>query len=419
MKKAFLLALFLPLVSAGQDYDLLIRGGHVMDPRNRLDQVMDVAIKDGRVASVESSVGGSAKQIIKAHGLYVTPGLIDIHVHAYAGTGERDSYAGDNSVYPDDHCLRAGVTTAVDAGSSGWKNFPHFKDSIIDRSITRILAFLNIVGKGMRGGAIEQDLDDMRPEPTARTAKQYRDTIVGVKTAHYNGPEWDPVNRAVEAAAMFGGVVMVDYGGCRDCESTARFHPARPFEDLVTKHLRPGDIYTHAYLGRVPWFDEDGKVNGFFHKARARGVIFDVGHGGGSFWWNKAVPATEQGFWPDSISTDLHISSMRGGMKDMTNVMSKFVNLGASLSEVVRMSTDNPAKQIKRPDLGHLGVGAEADIAVLRVETGDFGYLDVNNARMKGDKKVLCELTIRAGRVVYDLNGIAGEDWDSYYKDRD
>ena len=218
---------------------------------------------------------------------------------------------------------------------------------------------------------------------------------------------------------MFGGVVMVDYGGCRDCESTTRFHPARPFKDLVTKHLRPGDIYTHAYLGRVPWFDEDGKVNGFFHKARARGVIFDVGHGGGSFWWNKAVPATGQGFWPDSISTDLHISSMRGGMKDMTNVMSKFVNLGASLSEVVRMSTDNPAKQIKRPDLGHLGVGAEADIAVLRVETGDFGYLDVNNARMKGDKKVLCELTIRAGRVVYDLNGIAGEDWDSYYKDRD
>ena len=192
MKKAFLLALFLPLVSAGQDYDLLIRGGHVMDPRNGLDQVMDLAIKDGRVASVESSVGGSAKQIIKAHGLYVTPGLIDIHVHAYAGTGERDSYAGDNSVYPDDHCLRAGVTTAVDAGSSGWKNFPHFKDRIIDRSITRVLAFLNIVGKGMRGGTIEQDLDDMRPEPTARTAKQFRDTIVGVKTAHYNGPEWDP-----------------------------------------------------------------------------------------------------------------------------------------------------------------------------------------------------------------------------------
>ena len=159
-------------------------------------------------------------------------------------------------------------------------------------------------------------------------------------------------------------------------------------------------------------------MNAFFHEARERGVIFDVGHGAGSFWWNQAVPATRQGFWPDSISTDLHISSMRGGMKDMTNVMSKFVNLGASLIEVVSMSTDNPAKQIKRPDLGHLGVGAEADLAVLRVETGDFGFLDINNARMKGDKKILCELTIRGGRVVYDLNGIAGEAWDSYYKDR-
>ncbi|MCP5111926.1 MAG: amidohydrolase/deacetylase family metallohydrolase [bacterium] len=416
MKKLLFVTLLLNLAAFAQDYDLVIKGGHVIDARNGIDRVMDVAVSDGKIAAVAPSITGSAKQTVDASGLYVTPGLIDIHVHVFAGTGERGSYAGDNSVYPDDHCLRSGVTTAVDAGSSGWSNFPNFKDRIIDRSITRVLAFLNIVGRGMRGGEIEQNLDDMQPEPTAWTAKQYPDTIIGVKTAHYTGPEWDPVDRAVKAASMFGGVVMVDYGGCRDCESGSEFHPARPFKDLVTKHLRPGDIYTHAYLGRVPWLDDSGKVNQFFHEARKRGVIFDVGHGGGSFWWNKAIPATRQGFWPDSISTDLHISSMRGGMKDMTNVMSKFVNLGAPMEKVVRWSTDSPAKIIKRTDLGHLSVGAVADVALLSIQTGRFGFLDVRGALVNGDKKIVCEMTVRAGRVVYDLNGLAGTPWEEFYK---
>ncbi len=416
MKKLLFVTLLLNLAAFAQDYDLVIKGGHVIDARNGIDRVMDVAVSDGKIAAVAPSITGSAKQTVDASGLYVTPGLIDIHVHVFAGTGERGSYAGDNSVYPDDHCLRSGVTTAVDAGSSGWSNFPNFKDRIIDRSITRVLAFLNIVGRGRRGGEIEQNLDDMQPEPTAWTAKQYPDTIIGVKTAHYTGPEWDPVDRAVKAASMFGGVVMVDYGGCRDCESGSEFHPARPFKDLVTKHLRPGDIYTHAYLGRVPWLDDSGKVNQFFHEARKRGVIFDVGHGGGSFWWNKAIPATRQGFWPDSISTDLHISSMRGGMKDMTNVMSKFVNLGAPMEKVVRWSTDSPAKIIKRTDFGHLSVGAVADVALLSIQTGRFGFLDVRGALVNGDKKIVCEMTVRAGRVVYDLNGLAGAPWEEFYK---
>lgn len=397
---------------AAQPYDLLIKGGHVIDPRNGIDGVMDVAVADGKIAAVERLIAPTqARRTVDASGLYVTPGLIDLHVHVYAGTGEKGSYAGDNSVYPDDHCLRAGVTTAVDAGSSGWANFPDFKDRVIDRSSTRVLAFLNIVGKGMRGGAIEQDLSDMKVEPTVRMAKQHPDVIVGVKSAHFMGPEWDPVDRAVEAAGQFGGVVMVDFGGCGDCEDSNTFHPSRPFDQLVMEHLRPGDMYTHAYLGRVPWFDADGKVNSFFWEARKKGVLFDVGHGGGSFWWNRAAPATRQGFWPDSISTDLHTSSMRGGMKNMTNVMSKFLVLGAPLKDVVKWSTDNPARQIHREDLGSLSVGAVADVAVLKVHAGRFGYLDVRDARMDGRKKIVCELTVREGRVVWDLNGIAADPW--------
>ncbi|MEZ5366132.1 MAG: amidohydrolase/deacetylase family metallohydrolase [Bryobacterales bacterium] len=401
---------------AAQQYDLLLKGGHVIDPGNAIDKVMDVAVKDGKIAAVSENIAPTeAAKTVDARGLYVTPGLVDLHVHVFAGTGERGSYAGDNSVYPDDHCIRSGVTTAVDAGSSGADNFPQFKDRIIDRSITRVLAFLNIVNKGMRGGKIEQDLSDMQVEPTVKMAKQHPDIIIGVKTAHYNGPEWAPVDRAVEAAGKFGGVVMVDYGGCADCENTNVFNPARPFEELVLEHLRPGDMYTHMYLGRVPWFDADGKVRSFMYEARSRGVKFDVGHGGGSFWWNKAAPATRQGFWPDSISTDLHISSMKGGMKDMTNVMSKFLVLGASMYDVVKWSTDAPAQQIHRPDLGRLTVGGVADIAVLSVAQGRFGYLDVQDAVMEGRQKITCEMTVRDGKVVWDLNGRAGTPWQIYY----
>jgi len=401
---------------AAQPYDLLLKGGRVIDPRNGLDGIHDVAIADGKIAAVESSIAPTeAKRTIDARGLIVSPGLIDLHVHVYAGTGERGSYAGDNSVYPDDHTLRAGVTTAVDAGSSGWSNFPDFKDRIIDRSTTRVLAFLNIVGKGMRGGDIEQDLSNMQVEPTVGVAKQFPEHIVGVKTAHYMGPEWIPVDRAVEAAGGFGGVVMVDFGGCRDCASSTEFHPARPFEELVLEHLRPGDIYTHTYLGRAPWFDADGKVHSFFWEARKRGVLFDVGHGAGSFWWNRAAPATRQGFWPDSISTDLHISSMRRGMKNMTNVMSKILTLGASLPDVIAMSTDRPARQIHREDLGHLSVGAVADVTILQLHQGRFGYLDSNGALLQGTQKLVCEVTIRDGEVVWDLNGLDGTQWPLYY----
>jgi dihydroorotase len=400
-------AAFFLLVStamAQTQYDLLLKGGHVIDAKNQLSAVRDVAILNGRVAEVSSTIDPArALKTVDVSGLYVTPGLVDIHVHVYASTGVAGAYSGDNSVYPDGFTFRSGVTTVADAGSSGWRNFPDFKEHIIDRSQTRVFAFLNIVGHGMGGGKIEQNLDDMDGKATGAQAQRYRDIVVGVKTAHYTGPDWMPVERAVEAGTIADIPVMVDFGD---------FRPERPYQDLVLHKLRPGDISTHMYLGAVPMIDDNGKVEPYLFEARKRGVIFDAGHGGGSFLFRQAVPAVRQGFVPDSISTDLHIGSMNAGMKNMLNVMSKFLNIGMPLDDVVARSTWNPAREIKHEELGHLSVGAPADVAVLRLEQGNFGFVDVNGARMRGDRKLICELTVRAGKVVWDLNGITREDWD-------
>jgi dihydroorotase len=312
------------------------------------------------------------------------------------------------SVYPDPLTYRSGVTTVVDAGSSGWRNFPDFKDRVIDRARTRVLAMLNIVGLGMGGGKIEQDTADMDARATAEMAKRHPGLVVGIKTAHYTAPDWIAVERAVEAGNLAGLPVMVDFGS---------FTEKRPFQELVTKKLRPGDIYTHTYLAAVPMLDEEGKLLPYLLEARQRGVLFDVGHGGGSFVFRQAVPAIRQGFIADTISTDLHVGSMNAGMKDMLNVMSKFLNMGLALEDVVARSTWAPARLIKREDLGHLSVGAPADVAVLRVERGNFGFVDVYGARLRGSQKLVAELTIHGGRVVWDLNGLTREDWDKLPRD--
>ncbi len=407
VSRLIVLILLCPIALLAQ-YDLLIKGGHVIDAKNDIDQVMDVAIQDGKIAAVEAGIDESkAEKVIDASGLYVTPGLIDIHVHVYAGTGIR-ALTGDSSVYPDGHSFRSGVTTMVDVGSSGWRNFPDFKQRVIDRAKTRVLVMLNIVGGGMGGGAIEQNLDDMDAQATAKVAKQYADTVVGIKTAHYSGPEWIPVDRAIEAGGLANIPIMVDFG---------LFHPARPFEELVTKRLRPGDMYTHTFLGRVPMLDENGKVRPYLFEAQKRGVKFDVGHGGGSFWWRLAAPALKQGFIPDSISTDLHIGSMNAGMKNMLNVMSKILSHGVSLQDVVNKSTWQPAQQIKRTELGHLSVGAVADVAVIRMDEGTFGFLDVRKARAMGNRLLTAELTLKDGQIMWDLNGLGGTPWEKYYSD--
>jgi dihydroorotase len=384
-------------------YDLLIQGGHVVDAKDGLSAVRDVAIRDGRIAAVAEHIDpASALKTVSAKGLYVTPGLIDIHVHVYASTGEAHSYAGDNSVFPDGFTFRVGVTTVADAGCAGYKNFEDFKEHVIDRSKTRVLAFLNIVGAGMRGPKYENNLADMEPQPAAEMAKKYPGLIIGIKTAHYAGPEWTPVEHAVEAGTLAKIPVMVDFG---------TNHPERPITVLLEQKLRPGDIYTHCYSGLRNELDVSGHVNQGMIEGRKRGVIFDVGHGGGSFAWRIAVPMTKQGFWPDSISTDLHISAMNSGMKDILNVMDKFLALGMSVDDVIARSTWNPAKEIHHDELGNLSVGSPADVAVLRIERGHYGFTDMYGARMDGDRKFLCEMTVRNGKVVYDLNGISRPEW--------
>ncbi|MBV8811731.1 MAG: amidohydrolase/deacetylase family metallohydrolase [Acidobacteriaceae bacterium] len=386
-------------------YDLLLRGGHVVDAKNRLSAIRDVAIRDGLIAAVEEHIDpGTALKTVDIKGFYVTPGLVDIHVHVYASTGERNSYAGDNSVFPDGFTFRVGVTTVADAGCAGYRNFEDFKQHVIDRSKTRVLAFLNIVGAGMRGPKYEDNLADMDPQPAAEMAKRYPGLIVGIKTAHYSGPEWTPVEHAVQAGTIASIPVMVDFGANR---------PERPIDILLTQKLRPGDIYTHCYSGLRNELLPDGKVNPGMWEGRKRGVIFDVGHGGGSFVWRIAVPAIRQGFLPDSISTDLHIGSMNSGMKDMLNVMSKFLALGLSVDDVLVRSTWNPAREIHHEELGNLSIGSPADVSVLRVVDGDFGFTDTYGARMRGTQKFECELTVKGGKVVYDLNGISRPDWES------
>lgn len=400
--------LLIPCSLMSQTYDLLLKGGNVIDPRNGINAPMDVAVSGNKIARVAGSISPTdAKKTVDVSGFYVTPGLVDIHVHVYTGTGNKDSYTGDRSVYPDGFTFRSGVTTVVDAGSSGWTNFPDFKNRVIDISKTRVLALLNIVGKGMAGrNDIEQDTSDMDPKATAKRAKEYPDTIVGIKSAHFHGPEWTSVDKAVEAGKLTDLPVMIDFG---------TFHEARPFQELVLDHLRPGDIYTHGYKRQVPYVDDKHKLLPYLAQARKRGVKFDVGHGGGSFSWKNAVPAIRQGFWPDSISTDLHIGSMNAGMKDMTNVMSKILSQGVPLFDVIKMSTWNPAQLMKRTGLGHLSEGAVADIAVLRLDHGRFGLVDAQRARLMATKLLVCEMTIRDGQVAWDLNGRTATDYREAY----
>ena len=404
------LALAVGLALAGTalahaQYDVLLKGGHVIDPHNEINSARDVAVKDGKIARVAVNIPQSeAEKVVDVSGLYVTPGLIDIHVHVYAGTGARRGYNGDSSVYPDGFTLRSGVTTVVDVGSSGWEQFEDFKDRVIDRSQTRVLVMLNIISAGMTSGDEEHDIQEMDPEATAGIAKKYPGVIVGVKSAHYRHPDWTSVERAVEAGRLADIPVMIDFG---------RNHPdTRPLADLLTKKLRPGDIYTHCFSGnRDELISENGKINPGMFAGRQRGVYFDIGHGGGSFRWNVAVAALQQGFPPDSISTDLHIGSMNRGMQTMIRTVSKIYNLDVPLYDVIKMSTSNPARQIKRTDLGHLSEGAVADVAVFRDDRGVYGFADSRGARYTGNKLLECELTLRAGEVRWDLNGRAGVHW--------
>ena len=402
MKKISRLILFcLSIITSSshaQNYSILIKGGHVIDPKNNINELMDIAINGDRIVQVAKNIDPkSAKQVVNAAGLYVTPGLVDIHSHNFHSMRPGDPVA-------DGFTFRSGITTTVDAGSSGWKSFETFKEEVIDKSETRVLAWLNIVGEGYKGGAYEQNLGDMDAKLTSIVARRYKDHIIGVKTSHYNGPEWVPVDRAVEAGKLAGNIpVMVDFGGNT---------PAKSIEDLFFKHLRPGDIFTHCFaeLGasREAIVDtKTKKVKSFVFEAQKRGIIFDVGFGGISFAYSQAIPALQQGFYPNSISTDMNKGAINGAMKDLQTVMSRFLAMGMDLPEVIRASTSNPAKEIKREDLGNLSIGSGADAAIFNMREGKFGFFDYTGYKMTANKKLECEMTIRAGKIVYNLNGIS------------
>ncbi|MFZ4655373.1 MAG: amidohydrolase/deacetylase family metallohydrolase [Caldilineaceae bacterium] len=386
-------------------YDLLLKRGHVIDPLNNIDRKMDVAITNGKVTAVEADLNPAlAKQTVDVSGHYVTPGIIDIHVHVYH-TREPEGL----SVMADSHSFRSGVTTMVDTGTAGAKHFLHFKRTVIDQVKTRVFAYINIVDLGMIGD-FEQDIRTMDPELCAATVMMYPDVCVGVKTAHYwtqlpwdaEHPPWAGVDRAVEAGNICKKPVMVDFWPRP---------PERSYQELILEKMRPGDIHTHVYAQQFPVLDEKGKPNRFLFEARERGVIFDVGHGAGSFWFRNAYPAIQNGFSPDSISTDLHTRNVHGVVVDMQTTMSKILNCGMPLQEVIYRSTVTPAREIGHPELGHLSVGAEADVAVFNVLDGDFTFVDCGRAKMKGTKKFDCVMTLRAGEIVFDPSGLSMPLW--------
>ena len=395
----FLLLMF--TMTHAQQYDLLIRNGRVIDPKNSIDSKMDVAIKDGKIAKVANSIPAEqAAKVIDATGLIVAPGLIDIHTHVFVGSKPETFADGFLSVSPDDFTLKAGVTTVVDAGTSGWRNFPVFKEHVIDKSKTRILAFLNIAGNGMTGSPTEQDVTDMDAFMTSVVVKKNPDIIVGVKIGHYEGSDWTPFDRALDAASKSNTPLFVE------CHL-----PQFSLEDQLKK-LRPGDIITHSFEKieeRMPVVDEQGKLRPYVIDAQKRGVLFDLGHGGAGFWFSVAIPAMKQGLPPNSFGSDLHRFSMNAGMKDMLNIMSKYMALGMSLEEVIQRGSWNAAKSIHKNDLGNLSEGSVADIVVLRVREGHFGFTDAGGNVIEGTKKLEAELTVRNGKIVWDLNGISGK----------
>ncbi len=387
--------------AAGQtapEFDLLLRGGHVIDPGNNIDRVADVAVKGTRIARVAASIPpASAKKVVDVTGMFVTPGFIDLHAHAY-GT--------ELALSQDDTALPTGTTTALDCGGAGWRTFEDFKETVIDRSTTRILVFLNIAGKGMVGHAAEDDVNDMDPVATANKIKQYPGLIVGIKNAHFGLPGWESVKRAVEAGRLSNTPVILDNHILTKMQ--------RHTKEKLLEILRPGDMHTHFYNDRqVEVIDRfTGKVQPWMYEARKRGVLFDMGHGAGSFLWPVATKAMAQGFPPDTISTDLHKLSILGTKADMPNCISKMMLLGMRLPDAIERSTVNPAKAIgKYPELGTLGEGKGADIAVLRTRTGVFSFRDALNKKRMGQQKVECMLTVRDGRIVWDHDGIAFPDW--------
>lgn len=369
------------------DYDLLLKGARVIDPSQEVDGICDVGIVGEEIAVVEEGITGRAAEVIDLAGKILTPGWIDIHAHVYAGCTTW-------GIRADALCLATGVTTIVDAGSAGWANFQGFVDYVIEPARTQVLGYVHISGIGLTYGPVGEmiDLQYADSERTAFAAHHWREHCAGIKVRQGgfqvgdNGTE--PLRLAVQAAEWAGVPVMV--------------HIARgvPLQEVLSL-LRPADIVTHCYQGTGDGVvDAGGEVVPEVWQARERGVLFDVGHGGGSFDYGIAISALAGGFVADVISTDLHAHSWDSPIESMPETASKLLNLGVPLERVVVQSTSAAAGAIGRDDeLGTLRQGTVADLAAFEILEGDFEFEDVRGRRERGDRKIEPVLTVCRGRV--------------------
>jgi len=365
-------------------FDVLLRGGHVIDPASGIDGVADVAVRAGRIAAVGPRLTGPATTVIDAAGSYITPGFIDLHGHWYEG--------GLYGIHPDIG-LNHGVTTAVDAGTTGFANFPYFHDTAIQTSRTRVLAFVHLSCLGLQAVFAEEllELRYARPVETAMVVGRYRKTAVGVKV-RIGAMTGSHGNRALDLALE----------AARESRTPAMVHISAGADvEYVLSHLRPGDILTHCFHGSENTMFPPGETGllPLAWEARRRGVVYDIGHGCGSFSWASARRAFEHHFWPDTISTDLHRYSVDEPWSvTMPQVMSKFLSLGMRLADVVEKVTAAPARVLGRgEELGSLRPGAVADLAQFRIENGSYEFRDAAGAVNHGEKLVVPVLCLRAG----------------------
>jgi dihydroorotase len=376
---------------AGMDlpFDLVIRG-QVIDPSQGLNARRDVGIRAGVIAAVEPSLEAAPRRrFLDAGEAYVSPGFIDLHAHVYAGVTSW-------GVRPDPPCLRAGVTTVVDAGSAGWTMLQGFRWHVHEASRVRALCFLHISGLGLVNAWVNEceDIRHLHPQTVGEHVAENRDFVVGVKVrqgAQQVGEHGvEPLRRAVEAAEIAGAPVM--------CHVSAGI-PLRAVLEL----LRPGDIVTHCFQGRgaagETVTDARGKLLPEVVEARQNGVVMDVGHGGGSFRWEVAEAALGERFLPDVISTDLHAYNLHGPLYDMAWTLTKFLYLGLPLEQVVACATVAPARAIGRPELGTLRVGSPADLAVFSIASEPVELWDAHVSRRTWDRRLRVEATVRAGTV--------------------
>ena len=384
-------------------YDLLLKNGNVLDPASNRQGRFDIAIVGDRVARIAPGLAAhQARTVVDVSAYYVTPGLIDLHayVNAQAVYRQGDPRTDWRNVNPDHNALRHGVTTVVDGGSTGWKNFAKFKELIIDRSQVRLLAFLNIVGNGMTDGESVVSAADLQIEETVEAARRQPQTIVGVRSPHLKGAGREGIDRTIRAAESIKGAALVEYLAEDDLD----------YRDLLQR-LRPGDLITHTFAATTPMLEANGAISSTVSDARRRGVLFDLGHGSQGFAFRIAVPAVRKGFLPDIISTAMDKTSLLLPRAEMMTTLSKLLNLGVPLEGLVERATARPAKAINRPELGTLREGGVADIAVIELQQGRFAFLDSGNARLRGDRRLRAVLTVRAGRVVWDSEGLSTGDW--------